>query len=166
MPWAIVAKALGGLLSGALKLARGIYDALPKVALLVIAGVLACFLMGSLGEASRQRHRADAVTIDRDDWKRATGLWRAVAGDWERGFHRAEKLRRDESGTAAAAQSISAAACAARVAEARRSSIAINDILHQEIPRDPNGCPARQLIDPDRLRGALQPRPARASRPR
>lgn len=166
MTWAIVGKMIGSLFSGALKLARAVYDWLPKVVILVLAGMMAWFLLGSLGEASRQKARAEALATDRDAWKAATGQWVAVAGQWQANFRAAEKLRLEETETAGVAQTLASAQCAARVAEARRSAIAINDILHQEIPREPNGCPSRRLIDPDRLRGALQPAPPPAARPR
>lgn len=154
-----VLKAVGGVL-------KAVYDFLPKVALLVLAGVLAWMLLGAAGRASREHNRAEALAADRDAWKAATGQWVAVAGQWEANFRAAEKLRREETATAGVAQTLASAQCAARVAEARRSAIAINDILHQEIPREPNGCPSRRLIDPDRLRGALQPAPPPAARPR
>lgn len=48
-----------------------------------------------------------------------------------------------------------AAACEARLAEARRSSAAIRDLLNQEVPRDPQGCPVRAMLDPDGVREAI-----------
>lgn len=55
-----------------------------------------------------------------------------------------------------------AAACEARLAEARRSSAAIRDLLNQEVPRDPQGCPVRAMLDPDGVREAIGAPPVRA----
>lgn len=49
----------------------------------------------------------------------------------------------------------SAAACEARLAEARRSSVALRNLLNQEVPRDPQGCPVRAMLDPDGVREAI-----------
>lgn len=55
--------------------------------------------------------------------------------------------------------------CAARVAEARRSSLAINDLIEAPHETDANGCAVRNSVSADSLRDALQ-RPAQPLRPR
>ena len=55
--------------------------------------------------------------------------------------------------------------CAARVAEARRSSQAINDLIEAPHETDANGCPVRNTLSADSLRDALQ-RPAQPVRQR
>lgn len=55
--------------------------------------------------------------------------------------------------------------CAARVAEARRSSQAINDLIEAPYETDANGCPVRNTLSADSLRDALQ-RPSQPVRQR
>ena len=49
MEWALVGKVIGGLFGQQLKLARAVYDFLPKIVILALAGVLAWMLLGSIG---------------------------------------------------------------------------------------------------------------------
>lgn len=76
---------------------------------------------------------------------------------WAMSFAKAESLRRGEHGQAVAAVTADQRACDARVAQARRSTLAIQSLVSKEVPRDPQGCPVRQLVDPRELRDALHP---------
>ena len=62
---------------------------------------------------------------------------------------------RDNADAAVEDARAAAEACSARVAEARRSSSAIRDLLNQEAPRDPQGCPVRALLPADGVRQAI-----------
>lgn len=57
---------LNSLLSGAGAAAKAAYGFIPKIALLVLAGVLAWFLFGASLEAAAERRRADGLKGERD----------------------------------------------------------------------------------------------------
>jgi len=67
-----------------------------------------------------------------------------------------EVLREAREAAVADAQS-QADLCAARVAEARRSTRAIQSLLNKDVVHDEAGCPVAGLLDAGELRQALQP---------
>ena len=67
-----------------------------------------------------------------------------------------EELQAARDAAIADAQS-QADLCAARAAEARRSTRAIQSLLNKELPRDEAGCPVAGLLGAGELRQALQP---------
>ncbi|MFN8993368.1 MAG: hypothetical protein ACK5X3_06870 [Pseudomonadota bacterium] len=67
-----------------------------------------------------------------------------------------EVLREAREAAVADAQS-QAGLCAARVAEARRSTRAIQSLLNKDVVHDEAGCPVAGLLDAGELRQALQP---------
>lgn len=104
------------------------------------------------------RARVERVAEDRDAWRRATEAWTRNAGAWQASFRASEKLRDDEGQAALTATNAQQSSCDARVAEARRSSKAIERLLSHEPPKpDARGCPGRALLDPGELRDALAP---------
>lgn len=106
-----------------------------------------------IGPAAVQRR----LTDERDTARETAARNRALAIAWATSAGKSEGLRQREKTDARAAVNAEARACTARVAEARRSALAIRSITRQETPRDPQGCPVRQLVPSDRLRDALQP---------
>lgn len=104
-------------------------------------------------------HKRDTAIAERDKARGEAKDWARAYGSEKQAFTDAEGLRRQEGSTARAAAQADAAQCSSRVAEARRSALAIHDIVSTEVPHDPQGCPVRVLVDPGRLRDALQRRP-------
>jgi hypothetical protein len=135
-------------------------ELMAKVYLAVIVA-LACFLIAAaMGKAAADR-RADGLVKDRDAWKAATTAWRGVAGGWKHAYEVARDRRASEAGTARISAAQASIACSVRIAEARRSTAAIDALFPKETPRDPQGCPVRRLADPERVHGALErPDPA------
>lgn len=127
-------------------LARCLYDACPKILVLLLAGVLAWFLAGSLGEASKQAARADRLETSRDAWRKNSRQWQANAGGWRESFREAERRRARENARAQDAVDDFEKTCRARVDVARRSARAIETIVTREVPRDPQGCPVRGIV--------------------
>jgi len=104
------------------------------------------------------------VSADRDAWRASSVAWRQAQADtrllavaWAGSFREAKALRIAERVTAIGAVDAAARSCDARVSAARRSAAAIHSLVTQEVPRDPQGCPVRQLLDPRRMRDALTP---------
>lgn len=98
----------------------------------------------------------------RDDLKGAAKEWERHARGWMASFGLAENRRLAEGETARTAVSDQAAWCDARVAEARRSSRAIERIItleprYEVVPDAAGRCPDRRLADPGELQRALQP---------
>lgn len=81
--------------------------------------------------------------------------WQASATGWEASFRKSEKLRRDERQTALTDAKGAQDQCEARIATARRSQRAIRSIVERP-PTIVNGCPTRETVGADELRGALQ----------
>jgi len=88
------------------------------------------------------------MTANRDAWQRN-------AQGWQASFAKSEKLRRDDRQTALADAAKGRDQCEDRVAAARRSRAAIRTIIERP-PTIVNGCPARETVGADELRGALQ----------
>jgi hypothetical protein len=97
------------------------------------------------------------IHADRDHWRGEAETWKVAAARYKAAHAASESRRAAEAGQAVKAVSEAEIACDARVAQARRSAQAIRTIIEREVPRDPNGCPVRQLVDPDSLRDALRP---------
>jgi hypothetical protein len=100
-------------------------------------------------------HRRDAAVARADAWRKSSDAWSAAALGWRSSFHAAETVRRIETRQAIAAVEAGAAQCSARVAEARRASLAIHALTTKEPAYDADHCPVRSMYDPDRLRDAL-----------
>lgn len=135
-----------------------------------LIGPASLFLAG-FGAAVALEHKAPwglqakrrAAEAEAADWRGATETWEANAKAWEASFRKAEAYRAQEHAAAVAAVNQAQAACDARVAQARKSALAIHNLVTKEVPRDPQGCPVRQLVDPRELRNAIgaPPRPGR-----
>ena len=97
--------------------------------------------------------------LEADTWKQAAADWRRSSNGWESSFRSSEATRKKEQGRAVEAVDIERRACNAEVAEARRSARVIEKIVTKEPTYDANRCPVRELVDPDRLREALDARP-------
>ena len=97
-------------------------------------------------------------------WRRSSDAWQEASRKWEAyglaekaAFDESERLRSEENDEARVALSEAEQSCTTRLAEARRSAAAIRSIVTEETRRDQNGCPVRGVVDPGRLRDALQP---------
>lgn len=129
---------------------------LVGAAVLMAAGAAAWHKFPGIGPAAVQQR----LTGERDKARETAKANRELAIAWAKSAGKSEGLRKREKATARTAVNEEAKACNARVVEARRSALAIRSITRQESPRDPQGCPIRQLVPSDRLRDALQPTPA------
>lgn len=119
---------------------------------LALGGVAALLIVGGLHLVS------DAATQrDRDTWRTAARDYKAAAEGWQRSYRASEDIRAAEKAEGRAAATEASSACDARVAEARRSARAIETIVTKEVPRDPQGCPVRELVPAGELRNALRP---------
>lgn len=129
------------------------YLAMGLAALLFAAGVAAdrfTPLVGANAQAAR-------LAKSRDGWKDTADANALRAWAWKDRADQLARLRLQENGRAVDAVNATQAACDARVAAARKSSLAIHNLVTKETPRDPQGCSVRQLIDPRELRDALRP---------
>ena len=95
--------------------------------------------------------------LEADTWKQSAEGWRKASRGWESSFRSAEAMRVAEQDRAVEAVDMERTACAALVAEARRSSRVIETIVTKEPTYDQDRCPVRELVDADRLREALSP---------
>lgn len=116
-----------------------------------VAIALACFLVASslknvaLKSDVAREHKAAVV------WRDSSKAWMANARGWKASYRASEAFRDTEAQTAINAVSEANSACSARVAEARRSAIAIRGITHAPVPN----CASRPIVGTDRLRDAL-----------
>lgn len=101
--------------------------------------------------------RIERLSTDRDEWRDKAREWIAYGRAEKRAFDESERLRRVEYGQGVRALNDAAALCDTRVARARASAAAIKTIVTKEVPRDPQGCPVRVLVDPSELREAIAP---------
>ncbi len=144
---------------------------LPPWALKLILGAVGALILMAAGAAAWDRmpfigpHAVQVrITKERDAARQAASDWERYTHAWTASFHESERLRGQETKEARDAVNDDAKLCDARVAEARRSTEALHTLLHKEPAHDPSGCPIRELVDPDRLRDALQPRTAPGAR--
>ena len=112
-------------------------------------------IIGPAAEVGRLEHQRDDLKVSAKEWERH-------ARGWMVSFALAENRRLGETATARAAFTADAARCDARVAEARRSTRAIERIItveprYEVVPDAAGRCPDRRLADPGELRRALQP---------
>lgn len=91
-------------------------------------------------------------------WQKNAAGWKAYGEAEKRAFAQSDALRLRENDRAVAALSEASTACSIRIARARSSALAIATIVNKEPKINANGCPVRELIDPDVLRHALSPR--------
>lgn len=127
----------------------------------VLAGVVGALvwtftpIIGPAAEVAR-------VVGQRDVARSAAKEWERHARGWMTSFGLSENRRLSEADVARSAVTTDAARCDARVAEARRSSRAIETLITKEptyetVPDAAGRCPDRRLADPGELRRALQP---------
>lgn len=137
-----------GILSFALSNWRWLGGAL---AALLLAGMV----WGHFHHDAKVAAQLVAAEQARDGWRNASDRWSATALGWRASFRAAEGLRGREHAQAVHAIDAAAQACDARVAEARRSAIAIHTLVNKEPAYDADHCPVRSLLDPGQLRDAL-----------
>lgn len=130
---------------------------LVGAAVLMAAGAAAWHRTPVIGPAAVQ-HRLERQRDDAQALAKRNG---ELAIAWAKSAGKSEGLRKRETDQARGAVNQAAKACDARVAEARRATAAIRALTRKESPRDPQGCPIRQLVPSDQLRNALQPAPGR-----
>jgi hypothetical protein len=102
--------------------------------------------------------RLERLEASRDAWKDSAWRWELAAGEWQKSFRKAERLRAEEQVQARDAVNATALQCDARVKEARASAKVIREIVNAPIKLDADRCPIRPVIGADRLRDALQAR--------
>lgn len=127
--------------------------ALAGAAAMFAAGVLAATVTPLVGANARVAHARAQV----ETWKGHAANNRATALAYARKSGRSEGLRKREARQAIDAVNALAGSCDARIATARRSAAAISTLTRKEPPRDPQGCPVRQLLDARQLRDAVRP---------
>lgn len=94
---------------------------------------------------------------ERDQARKSLAEWRAYGHAEKAAFDESERLRGAERKTAEAALQQAQTECAARVARARKSALAIKGIITREPRYDANRCPVRELVSAGELRDALTP---------
>lgn len=121
---------------------------------IMAAGAVAWNFAPFIGpQAVETRQAKDVVT-----WQTASNSWKVAAAGWETSFHDSEAIRAGETSTSRAAVNADATTCDARVAEARRSTSAIQMLTRKDPALDPaTHCPVRSVMPSDSLRDALQP---------
>jgi hypothetical protein len=120
-----------------------LYAALAAVAVL-LAALGGLYLKGKADGVAKWKPRAEAA--------------QKLAAGWEKSFRQAEALRATEAKTAREAVDAVQSQCDARVKQARASAKTIKELVYAPVKLDANNCPVRSVLDPDRLRDALQPR--------
>lgn len=121
------------------------------------AGGLTDRLAPIIGANARIAHfKAEAVAA-----RSATRDANARADAWTARAQTSDGLRSQEHAQAVQAATEAQASCDARVASARRAAAAIQKLVTKEVPRDPQGCPVRQLVDPRELFDAVAAPPDR-----
>lgn len=126
---------------------------LALAAMLFAAGVAADRFAPVVGANAQAARLAEA----RDRWRDEAQAASDLAAQRLDALNACEARRRREDETATAAIDAVQSDCARRIAAARQSAQAIADLVNEETPDDPNGCPVRQLVDPVRLRNAVLP---------
>lgn len=122
-----------------------------------IAGILAVVLLIFNMGAAHGRKPAEA---DRDRWRATAATYLHSARAWEASYREDARLRGLEGAEAVSALNASSKACDARVATARKSSVAIQSIITREPAYDQAHCPIRRGVGVDRLRLATGLGPA------
>lgn len=131
---------------------------IPAWALKLLGCLAVCAVLIAAWEytpAVGPRARVAQIAEDRDEWRRAQAAWEASSKGWKASFRKSETLRGEEARAAIDAVNRDQSSCDARVAEARRSSLAIERLLNAPPKIDDRCCPARSLLDPSELRDAL-----------
>lgn len=128
---------------------------------LMLGACAAAFASGIAADRFMPLIGANAVIertkISRDSWKANAGDWTRYGRAEKAAFNASEQLRRDERAAAVKAINEVGAACSTRVARARASAVAIENLITKEPRHDASGCPVRALVDPSELRDAIYP---------
>lgn len=111
--------------------------------------------------AGIQANRLKSAHGDRDRWKATAGQYLKGAKAWEASYREDARLRGLERSEAIGALNASSKACDARVAVARRSSVAIQSIVTKETTYDQAHCPVRSVVGARELSDAIGITPAR-----
>jgi hypothetical protein len=105
--------------------------------------------------------KASAAGLERrlDATESGAAAWKRHAEGWERLARRVDGARGDDARRASGAAAAADVACRSRIAAARASSRAIEALIFPEHAHEEPalGCPARRLLDHERLRDALDP---------
>ena len=129
------------------------YSAILGVAAIFAAGAAADRFPPVIGANARINH----FKFQAQAWKGAADTNRDLAVGWATSAGQERRARRLEGATAVTATNEAAKACDGRVRRARASAAAIQSIVTKEPKRDAQGCPVRELVDPDQLRHAVRP---------
>lgn len=137
-----------------------IFSAIFAKAYLATTAALLALLIVAVLVARGERALADKRLEAALAWRDTALQWRARSGQWEKAFKSAEKMRKDDQAAANRSANEAEASCKKRVNAARRSALAIRDVVTVEPNYDARGCPTEQLAPSDRLSDALRPRSA------
>lgn len=124
--------------------------ALPWILVAVLGG-LVTYCTPSIGAGARIQSQAAALDAAGAKAKRLQEKADSLQSwlDFER------EGRKADSRSAADAMTEERTTCAMRLDQARRSSARIDQLLREEPTHEPETCPDRRLLDPDRLREAI-----------
>jgi hypothetical protein len=120
--------------------------------LYLYAGIALAVVLAFAGWTLKIRHDEAAK------WRPKLEAAQKLAKGWEASFRASEGLRVKEAGIARQAVDAVQLQCDARVKQARASAKVIKELVYAPIKLDANRCPVGGMLDPDRLRDALQPR--------
>lgn len=125
-----------------------------RFAPLAIAGALAvtAYQTAPIVGVNAQRHHLEH---QRDQWKKVARGWEENTRLSQLAFHKSEALRAEETASARQAIEAETASCNLRVAEARKSALAIKRIVERPVKVDANQCPVRETVSADDLKAAL-----------
>lgn len=120
---------------------------------IVAALAVGAYQTAPLIGVNAQRHR---LATARDQYRTEAVAWHKNADGWRASFDKSEGVRATETQEARRAVEADAASCTLRVADARRSAVAIRKVLDEPVKLDANRCPLRRIISADELRDALE----------
>lgn len=125
-----------------------------KAAPYAIAGALAitAYQLAPILGVNAQRHHLEH---QRDTYRDSAVAWHGKADGYLASFRKSEGFRKDEHAEAVRSIEEEHASCNLRVAEARKSALAIRKIVEKPAKLDAGGCPVREVVSADDLKAAL-----------
>lgn len=103
-----------------------------------------------------QGFRYDAMTKDRNAWKKSARAYQVSSAEWEASFHQSETMRQKDQERAVQAINASEGLCDQRVAKARSSAVKIERIVTKPAECKPGEAIPRSLVDPAVLADSLR----------
>jgi hypothetical protein len=131
-------------------------DKIIAVSTTGLAVVCAGALWWASHDLDKTRDARDAWHASSDRWKGVAETWQRAAEDWERSFHKSENARAVEHAEAVSAANGANAFCTRQIAQAKRATLSLSNLLSREPERDEANCPRRELIPASELRDAIE----------